>query len=296
MDLAPIARGGVGDVRRVYDTEFSRIMAMKITRRSIIPEFRTHARFENEIEIMASLRHPGILPSYDHGEFEDGRLGFTMPEIQGRTLADVLDELHSIDGRIRYQSSVFRRALESFAQICEIIAFAHKQGVVHRDLKPKNMMVAEDGQCFVIDWGIAKRIDPTAPHGPTNMNSRGRRALTETGDVLGTPAYMPPEQARGDISLQSSASDVYSLGAVLYFLLAGEPPYRGTRPAVLVQIKRGPPRPISMVTDANSVPPRELVELCEAAMHRDTAKRISGAGQIVQEIRSWLEGFSSTHS
>jgi eukaryotic-like serine/threonine-protein kinase len=292
VDLGLIAQGAFGHVRRVRDIRSSDTWAMKIMRRCLTPESQSYTRFITEIEIMTSLRHPGILFIHDHGEFDDGRHWFTMPEIRGRTFANTLDELHTGDPHDVFQSPLFYRILKSFAQFCQITAFAHEQKIVHRDLKPKNMMIADDGASFVIDWGLAKQLTPEIPLHSTNGATKIPRARTEQGEVLGTPAYMPPEQAFGDISLQSTAADVYSLGAVLYHLLAGQPPYRGTRPAVIAQIKRGPPQPLSTFVEKKRFLPENFVSLCEAAMQRKPETRIAGAKQIADNIREWLEHHS----
>lgn len=243
-----------------------------------------------EIDIMTSLQHPGILPSYDHGQFDDGRLWLTMPEVRGQTLAQVLDELYMSDAPNRFRSRAFQRVLQALAQACSIVAAAHAQGFMHRDLKPKNIMVAHDGETFVIDWGVAKRLTSMPEAAISKAEFEARNAFTEQGEVLGTPAYMPPEQAFGNISAQSPACDVYSLGAILYHLLTGKPPYKGTGIAVLAQIRRAPPRPIeSTGLSVEAAPPRQLVALCEAAMEREPNKRIAGAHQIDQEIRAWLD-------
>lgn len=296
LDLGPIARGAFGDVRRVRDARSSRVVAMKVMRRCIAQESRAYARFVTEIEIMTSLRHPGVLPVHDHGKFDDGRPWFTMPEVRGRTFSVVLDELHALDPHDVLRSSLFRYAIESLARCCQIVAFAHDQRIVHRDLKPQNMMVADDGETFVIDWGIAKQLTSSPHLASTNGNSQKQRARTATGEVLGTPSYMPPEQALGNISLQSPASDVYSLGALLYHLLTGQPPYRGTRPAVIAQIKRGPAPPISAIVGTNRALPQELVVLCETAMQRQVAMRISGARRMAQGLLEWLHRPSSADS
>ncbi len=296
VDLGPISRGAFGDVRRVIDTRSDCPLAMKIMRRSITSAAYCNERFMVEVEIMRSLTHPGILPVHHRGEFDDGRLWFTMPEVRGCTFAVVLDELHACEVYDVFRSSSFRHALASFAQFCEIVDFAHGHGIVHRDLKPKNMMIAEEGGTFVIDWGVAKRLTSEPHFASPNGKSKPPRARTEPGEVLGTPAYMPPEQAFGHISLQSPASDIYSLGAVLYHLLAGQPPYRGTRPAVLAQIKRGAPHPISDVFRGDRNPPKELVGLCEAAMQRLPDKRISRALGIAQAIGDWLDKSGDSNS
>lgn len=290
-DLGPISRGTFGDVRRVRDMQRGRSLAMKIMRRYIARESGPRARFAVEIEIMASLRHPGIVTIEDHGEFEDGRLWFTMPEIRGRTFSEVLDDLHAPNAGNVFQSIFFRQTLRSFAHFCLVADFAHENGIVHRDLKPKNMMIADDGATFVIDWGVAKRMTAALPAGLLNTAS-----FTEPGEVLGTPAYMPPEQVFGDIAMQSPASDVYSLGAVLYHLLTGRPPYRGTRAAVIARIKRGAPLRIADVVETNHVPPKELVALCEAAMQLVPARRIPRALDIARGVLDWIDSFKSIDS
>lgn len=289
VDLGPISSGACGDVRQVRDTHLSCTLAMKVTRRCIDPESPTYARFMTEIDIMTSLRHPGILPALDSGGFADGRLWLTMPEVRGRTYAVLLDEFHNGIMHGDFRSHSLRHALEAFARLCDIVAYSHERGIVHRDLKPKNMMVADGGETFVIDWGVAKRPRSISPAGLPNDTLQKRQAYTEPGEVLGTPAYMPPEQAVGDIFLQSPASDVYALGAILYHLLAGKPPYQGTRAAVMIRIKRGPPPPISVVVGPNRNPPAELVALSEAAMERSVSKRQIGARQIAQTIQQWLD-------
>ncbi len=286
-DLGPISRGAFGDVRRVRDMQSARSLAMKIMRRCIARESRLRARFELEIEIMTYLRHRGIWAVEDHGELDDGRLWFTMPEICGRTFAEVLDALYASNARDVFQSLPFRQTLRSFAYLCLVADFAHENGIVHRDLKPKNMMIADDGATFVIDWGVAKRM----PAGSLNAVS-----FTEPGEVLGTPAYMSPEQAFGDVSVQSPASDVYSLGAVLYHLLTGRPPYQGNRAAVIARIKRGAPPLISDVVEPDRIPPSELVALCEAAMRRAPAQRIPRALDIAGVVLDWLDSFKSADS
>lgn len=293
-DMGPISRGGCGDVRRVLDKQSSHALAMKITRRCIDRASRTYTRFMTEIDIMTSLQHPGILPSFDHGEFDDGRLWLTMPEVHGQTLAQVLDELYMSDPGNRFRSRAFQRVLQALAQACSIVAAAHAQGFMHRDLKPKNIMVADDGETFVIDWGVAKRLTSTHEAAISKAELEARNAFTEQGEVLGTPAYMPPEQAFGNISAQSPACDVYSLGAILYHVLTGKPPYKGTGIAVLAQIRRAAPCSIeSAGLSVEAAPPRQLVALCGAAMERDPSKRIGGAHQMAAEMRSWVNRMES---
>lgn len=295
VDLGRIALGSSGDVRRVRDTRLSRVLAMKVMRREILGSPRKRARFVGEIELTAELQHPGVIPIHDCGEFDDGRVWFTMQEVHGRTLHAVFEELHAAKepGGFRPAPSgwTVRRAVDALARLAQTVAYAHGRGIVHRDLKPTNVMVGELGEAFVMDWGLARRIDApkTLPDAPV-QTARVRGFSSATGDVLGTPAYMPPEQARGERALYSCLSDVYALGAILYHLLAGRPPYHGASRAVLRQVLRGAPAPLSMVAEGGPPLPEELVTICERAMRRDPTQRYADAGSFAKDLFGWLDG------
>ncbi|HMG55542.1 MAG TPA: serine/threonine-protein kinase, partial [Kofleriaceae bacterium] len=220
-DLCRIGGGAFGEVRRVRDTLFDRVVAMKLLRASHADRESVRRRFLVEAQITAQLQHPGIVAVYDRGELPDGRLWFTMKEVRGRTLGDVIDELHAHkepDGFRPVASGwTFRRLIDAFARIAQAIAYAHSRGVVHRDLKPDNLMVGEFGEVLVMDWGLARRLGTEAGELDQAGGSGGSSpALTHHGDVLGTPAYMSPEQARGDTARHGPSTDVYALGAVLH--------------------------------------------------------------------------------
>jgi len=291
LDLGRIARGAFGDVRRVRDTHLARVLAMKVMLGDIVSSPRRYARFVAEIELTAELQHPGVVPIHDCGELEDGRLWFTMQEVRGRTFSEVIGELSEANhgGGPGRGGSAFRRAVDVLARLSQTVAFAHGRGIIHRDIKPRNVMVGDLGEAFVMDWGLARRLRPPPnDFGPSLFGAKAPRVQTDPGEVLGTPAYMPPEQAFGEISLQSPASDVYSLGAILYHLLAGVPPYRGSRMAVLKQVRRGAPVRVTESAPEGAPLPPKLVAICERAMQRDPAARHADAGLLAQDLLGWL--------
>ncbi|MEO0604988.1 MAG: serine/threonine-protein kinase, partial [Myxococcota bacterium] len=198
VDRGVLGVGGMGEVRRVHDRRLDCGVVMKILGRSLVDDARARARFVNEGTITAQLRHPGIVAVHDRGELADRRLWYTMSEVDGSTLQTT--EVASRDPvALRSWVGVLQR-------VCDAMAYAHDHGVLHRDLKPSNLMVGRFGEVMVMDWGIAL----------------GREAEREApGSVLGTPRYMAPEQARGEIEAMGPWSDVYSLGLVLYERLSG---------------------------------------------------------------------------
>jgi serine/threonine-protein kinase len=255
-----IGRGGVGEVWRVQESTLNRTLAIKTLR----PEYATRqdliSRFYEEARIQAQLQHPGIIPVHCLAQIPDGRMAFTMPEIQGRSLRQVIQTVHRAS-RGEWKPDpfgwTFRRLLDAFHRVCETVAYAHSRGVIHRDLKPENVMAGSYGEVFVLDWGLAKVLedDPRQESWPTLENPLPRTGddefQTRVDAVIGTPQYMPPEQARGEIRQVGKASDVYALGGTLYEILAGHPPIRGNDVyAVLEAARRGdvapfrPPGPV----------------------------------------------------
>jgi serine/threonine-protein kinase len=311
-DLGPIASGGFGEVWRVRDRVLHRTLAMKVLRADFVDSQHLRARFLTEARITAQLQHPGIVAVHDHGVLPDARLWFTMKEVRGRTLRAVIDEVHDAagaDGFVEAPSGwTFRRLLDAFARISQAVAFAHSRGVMHRDLKPDNLMVGEFGEVLVMDWGLARRVDndnDSLPGtvsvdlpaealeidvGELDTEPPNPAGITRYGDVLGTPAYMPPEQARGQRELHGPHSDVYALGAILYHLLSGRAPYVGTGHGVLRMVCDGPPPPLSEVLKVRPPVPDELVAICERAMQREIRDRYPGAAPLSQEIVAFLEG------
>jgi formylglycine-generating enzyme required for sulfatase activity len=228
---------------------------------------------------------------HEVGLDDEGRAFFTMKLVKGRTLADVFDRQARGDSEWNHA-----RVLSILQRVCEAMAFAHERRVIHRDLKPANVMVGDFGEVYVMDWGLARKLDKPDDDsierelGSGARDSRGPDE-TKQGDVLGTPAYMPPEQAEGRLDSLGPQSDVYSIGAMLYQLLAGHPPYcitgeSSAADVVVRRLKSGPPRALSSRDDG----PPELIAICNRAMARDPARRYGDMRELARELEAFLAG------
>jgi eukaryotic-like serine/threonine-protein kinase len=302
-DLGLLGLGGMGEVRRVLDRDLNRTVAMKVIAAHLMEQPSSLARFVEEAQVSAQLEHPAIIPVHELGRLLDGRLYFTMQEIRGRTMAKMIREVHRGGHSVGVSAGsgalgawTFRRLVMAFLRVCEAVAYAHGRGVVHRDLKPSNIMLGRNGEVTVVDWGIAKVLgrprsgdldDEQMP-----LSLRGKpRDLTLRGAVTGTPAYMPPEQAMGQTDRIDTRSDVYALGAILYEVLCGAPPYQGLAGKMLLfEVIQRPPKPVTKL--AARPLPEALVEVCERAMAREPALRYQDARALAKEINDWLEGVS----
>jgi serine/threonine protein kinase len=301
-----IGRGGMGAVYRVRDNDLRRTLAMKVAHANAESEPTEGEpslldRFLEEAQVTGQLDHPGIVPLHELGIDAKGRVYFTMKLVRGRHLGEVFElaKQHR-EGWSR------ERILIVLVRVCEAMAYAHAKGVVHRDLKPANVMTGRFGEVYVMDWGLAKvrgrserkkRTSSTVSFVATRRTSESgdaSRGAMETshGTVFGTPAYMSPEQARGEIELVDERSDVYSIGAILYHHLVGHAPYAhgGTRVSgeeVLRRLLEGPP-PTSkeLAPDA----PPELTAICDRAMAREPEARYATTHAIADDLRSFLVG------
>lgn len=304
-DLGRIGLGGMGEVRRVRDRDLHRTVAMKIIRDEYKSHPRAVGRFMEEAQVSAQLQHPGIVSVHDIGRLADDRMYFTMTEIRGRTLGEVIRALHQVSSGDRWETSrsgwTFRRVVEAFRKVCEAVAYAHSRGVLHRDLKPENIMLGAYGEVFVMDWGLARLHGQISEElDELDRVRTGRReddpTRTRHGTVAGTPAYMAPEQARGELDRLGPRTDVYALGAMLYEILSGRAPFSG-RDAVK-KVVEGPPRPLgerswgprSKPATLGPPIPRALRLVCSKAMSRESEDRYADAGHLADALASWLEG------
>jgi formylglycine-generating enzyme required for sulfatase activity len=290
-DLGPLGEGGMGEVRRVFDTDLQRVVAMKILKLRGSDE--ALVRFLSEAQLTAQLQHPGIVPVYELGRTVDERLYFTMKEVRGTTMQAVIDARWRGLGDEVPADFTLRPLIDGLHKVCEAVAYAHARGVVHRDLKPSNVMIGEFGEMLVLDWGISRIAGASDAwrSGERPATARELSGLeTVIGTITGTPTYMPPEQALGDLDRIGPPADVYALGAMLYAILTGRPPYQrsGTK-GVLGQLLAGPPPPVH---EARPHPraPDELVEICARAMGREPEDRYSDAGELAKALAGWLDG------
>ncbi|MCP3914391.1 MAG: SUMF1/EgtB/PvdO family nonheme iron enzyme [bacterium] len=305
-----IARGGMAAIMRVWDGDLRRHLAMKVIlakgegkgASSGTPS-RSLARFLEEAQVTGQLDHPGIVPIHELGLDQRKQVYFTMKLVKGHTLRDTFDLV-----RTGGEGWTQARALRVVLKICEAMAYAHSKGVEHRDLKPAKVMVGRFGEVYVMDWGLARILgrkdvhdthilvpDPTSEvhserreHGSDGPDSP---LITLDGHVVGTPAYMSPEQARARLDDVGPRSDVYAVGAILYHLLSGHPPYlqQGVvagNHAIWRWVQEGPPASLHAAAPTAS---GELIAIAEKAMERDPSARYADMEQLAHDLEAFLE-------
>jgi serine/threonine-protein kinase len=292
-----IDHGGMAVVLRGHDADLGRDVAVKVLLEAHAGRTELVARFVEEAQVAGQLQHPGVVPVYDLGVLPDRRPYFTMKLVKGQNLARLLAE--RTPGADTPGSPAERpRFLAIFLQVCQAVAYAHSKGVVHRDLKPRNIMVGAFGEVQVMDWGLAKVLgEGGAPAGggppPQDLSvihtARGG-ADTQAGSVLGTYAYMPPEQALGEVGRLDRRADVFALGALLCEVLTGRPPYTGEDPeAVRRRAARADLADALARLDGCGADP-ELVALCQRCLAAEPAGRPRDAGVLAAELAAYLEG------
>jgi len=284
------SRGGLGQVSLARDQELNRDVALKeiLPKHADNPEARQ--RFLVEAEITGSLEHPGVVPVYGLGQYADGRPFYAMRFIRGDDLQRAIDDFHQ-HPRAPDRELRFHQLLGRFVDVCNAIEYAHNRCVLHRDLKPGNIMLGKYGETLVVDWGLAKAIGPLAAstdaaEQPVRPVAAEESTATQLGRIVGTPAYMSPEQAMGRIDQLGPATDIYSLGATLYQLLTGSAPFAfAASDSLLDDVRMGLfPAPRSIRADV----PRALEAICLKAMARQAGDRYASARELADDVERYL--------
>jgi serine/threonine protein kinase len=279
--LRPHARGGLGEVYVAEDGEIRREVALKEIRTDRSSDEGSIGRFVREAEITGQLEHPGVVPIYGAGTYADGRPYYAMRFIHGQDLKDAIREFHA--GGADFRSRAFRTLLGRFVDVCQAVGYAHSRGVLHRDLKPGNIMLGRYGETLVVDWGLAKTLNQTEQATSTGSVTSGDSHHTHAGNVLGTPAYMSPEQAAGKIDQLGPATDIYALGGILHAILSGSAPVDGsTLEEVLDRVRRSDLRPIPPSAPAG------LGAISRKAMALRPEGRYAAASDLAADIERWL--------
>ena len=296
VDKGEIARGGMGSVRRIFDNNLQRYAAMKV----LFPEHKGDPllvkRFAEEAQITGQLDHPNIVPVHDFGADDEGTHYMTMKLVQGKTLTELLRSNEDEPG----SREAYFKFLSMFLKVCDAVAFAHSRGVIHRDLKPDNIMIGSFGQVYLMDWGIAKLLGRAGPSfagevvEPVRvLRADAHRKTDADGAVIGTFFYMSPEQANAQLDLINERTDIFLLGAVLYEILTGVPPYFAeTAIEVVMQAQKASPRPPDVMAPELNIPPG-LVRICMKALSREQADRYQTALELKDDVETFLRGGAS---
>jgi len=283
--MREIARGGMGRIQVARDRRLGRDVAVK---EMLQANGSAARRFEREARITARLQHPSIVSVHEAGVWPSGEPFYAMRLVSGRSLDEAIAAAGSYEARLALLPNVLA--------VADAMAYAHGERVIHRDLKPRNVVVGDFGETVVIDWGLAKELDANAnatlrpdrseDGAQPNASISSQPGETTAGELLGTPLYMPPEQAMGEAV--DERADVYAIGAILYHVLAGVPSYKGASNAeVLSSLHAGPPLAIAAVAPSA---PRELVAIVERAMARDPAARYPTARALADDLRRFQNG------
>jgi len=287
-----LAAGGMGEVWRAEDTQVGRLIAVKRIRHARQANSAIEARFLFEAQIMGQLEHPCIVPLHDLGRNEAGELFSVMKLVHGSSLKQRLVAFHTSKSADWPRHVEFRRLLEAFVSICQAVAYAHSRGVLHRDIKPDNVMLGDFGEAMLLDWGLAKAMDKpdgAADNSATSGRVRstsGNSTATQAGAVMGSPAYMAPEVAAGQSEAVDQRTDVYLLGATLYEVLTARPPRSGISALELIELAQRAPPPPPRSVDRRV--PRPLEAICQRAMALEREDRYASASALAQEVENYL--------
>jgi serine/threonine-protein kinase len=277
IDEGEIGAGGTATVRKMYDPSLRRRVAMKTLSADLAGNPRAHRDFVQEAEITAQLEHPNIIPIHELA-MVDGRASFSMRLIRGQNLREALDSWSSLD-----EADVLYRVLNVFLHVCDAVRFAHSRGVIHGDIKPDNVMVGAFGEVYLVDWGVASLVPVDGAEDPVSVSSERH---TRSG-VRGTPAFMAPEQAKGALPAIGERTDIFGLGALLYFILTGRPPFEGASASeALTRARAGLFRDPERTERGARAP--ALCRIVRKAMAADTADRHATVLELEEDVRGFL--------
>jgi serine/threonine-protein kinase len=288
------ARGGIGQVWLARDSALGREVALKELRPERANNPDLWARFLEEARITGQLEHPSIVPVYELARRADDQYPFyTMRFVRGRSLTEAAHDYHNRRREGRAEALELPTLLTSFVGICQAVAFAHSRGVIHRDLKGQNVVLGDYGEVILLDWGLAKVVNSSDPASATVVQpvapvpqGADSRDATQPGQVLGTPAYMSPEQAAGRFDQVDRRSDVYGLGAILYEILTGQPPFSGSgTDELLRRVREEEPTAPRRV---NPEAPAALAAVCKKAIAKVPAARYGSAAELAHEVQRFL--------
>lgn len=288
------AKGGLGEVYLARDRELDREVALKEIQSRFCDDQTARQRFELEACITGGLEHPGVVPVYGYGHYPDGRPYYAMRFIRGVSMKDEISAYHQlpkIPAHIGERRLALRQLLRRFVDSCNAIGYAHSRGVLHRDIKPANIMLGKFGETLVVDWGLAKSVGRDTHYEDSEEktlvpHSGSLGSATLLGSALGTPSYMSPEQAQGQFDRMGPPADIFSLGATLYTILTGQPPYEGRKSRDLVELAKKCKyrRPREVRTDV----PRPLEAICLRAMAADADQRYATALDLARDVENFL--------
>lgn len=285
-----IATGGMGVIYHVFDQDFERDSAMKVILPGITHDAMALDSFRREARITAQLEHPNIIPVHDLGYLPGHGVFFTMKLMRGQPLIDLLRQIELGDSEFLQKYNFFT-LLSTFRRVCDAVAFAHSRGIVHRDIKPHNIMVGDFGEVVLMDWGLAKRISEEEPPVAGMSSTHGNAQATEIGVIKGSPAYMPPEQAHGCVDEFDQRSDIFLLGATLYHIFTFFPPYLGDD--IYDIIKRAQ---VCDFVPPNEMPtgrlriPDELCDIIMRCMAADRDDRYQKVEELMVDLDALLRG------